>query len=149
MPRAEHPWPSHTTTTLPWRSAVRGARPDRETTSITASVPSRIADARWAPGADTQVLLDRAAAALRDLDEHHGGRLTSLGSALDRTEAVASSRIEHESATLEDVARAAVGIRANSSATAMVRAGGAIEGLVRAAASGTITRARCSPPIAG
>ncbi|GAA3339444.1 Fic family protein [Curtobacterium pusillum] len=139
MPRTEHPWPAHTTTTLPWRSAVRGPRPDRETASISASVPPRIADAQWTPDADTAALLDRAATAVRDLDEHHGTGLTVLGGVLDRTEAVASSRIEDESATLDDFARAAVGIRANSSATAMVRAGGAIDGLVAAASSGTIT----------
>ncbi len=138
MHRAEHPWPSHTSTTLPWRSARRGARPDRETTTVTASIPPRIAAARWAPDADTSVLLERAATALRELDDQHGADLTALGRVLDRTEAVASSRIEHESASLDDLARAVVGIRANGSASAMVRAGGAIERLVSSAASGRI-----------
>ena len=139
MPRTEHPWPSHTTVTLPWRSSVRGPRHDRETTSVVASVPPRIARLPWSPDADTAALLDRAAAALVHLDEHHGDRLAVLGRVLDRTEAVATSRIEDEHATLDDLARAVVGVRANRSATAMVRAGEAIETLVSSAASGTIT----------
>ncbi|WP_336697843.1 Fic family protein [Curtobacterium sp. USHLN213] len=139
MPRTEHPWPSHTTVTLPWRSSVRGPRQDRETTSVVASVPPRIARLPWSPDADTAALLDRAATALVHLDEHHGDRLAVLGRVLDRTEAVATSRIEDEHATLDDLARAVVGVRANRSATAMVRAGGAIETLVSSAASGTIT----------
>jgi hypothetical protein len=158
MHHAEHPWPSHTSTTLPWRSALRGSRADRTTTTITTSIPPRIAALRWEPGADTAELLDRAAAALRDLDDEHGTGLTALGGVLGRTEAVASSRIEHESATLDDLARAVVGIRANDSAIAMVRAGGAIERLVSSAASGVITptalldahrRLMCDDPVDG
>lgn len=139
MPRTEHPWPSHTTVTVPWRSSVRGPRHDRETTSVVASVPPRIARLPWVPDADTAALLDRAAAALVALDEQDGDRLAVLGRLLDRTEAVSSSRIEDEHATLDDLARAVVGVRANRSATAMVRAGGAIETLVSSAASGTIS----------
>jgi len=141
MPNDEHPWPAHTTVTVPWRSGARGPRPDRETTSVRASVPPRIADAPWTPDPDTAALLDRATTALRDLDEHHGAALRELGAGLDRTEAVASSRIEDEPATLDDVARAVVGIRANTSATAVVRAGRAIERLVASADSGTIAAA--------
>lgn len=137
----ERHWPSHTTTTVPWRSTVRGPRADRETTAVGASIPPTIARAVWTPDTDTAALLDRAAVALRELDAQHGAGLSALGGVLDRTEAVASSRIEDEHATLDDVARAAVGIRADPGATAMVRAGGAIDGLVAAAGSGTITEA--------
>lgn len=137
----ERQWPPHTTSTVPWRSTVRGPRPDRETTSIRVSVPSRIAAVQWSPDGTTAALLDRAGTALRELDAQHGPGLTALSGVLDRTEAVASSRIEEERATLDDVARAVVGIRANPGATAMVRAGGAIDGLVAAAGSGTITEA--------
>lgn len=56
-----------------------------------------------------------------------------------RTEAVASSRIEHEHATLDDLARASVGGRANPSATLVVRAGAALEQLVVSAADGVVT----------
>lgn len=137
----ERQWPLHTTSTVPWRSTVRGPRPDRETTSIRVSVPSRITAVQWSPDGTTATLLDRAGTALRELDAQHGPGLTALSGALDRTEAVASSRIEEERATLDEVARAVVGIRANPRATAMVRAGGAIDGLVAASGSGTITEA--------
>jgi Fic family protein len=102
-------------------------------------VPPSIATVRWAPDADTAALLDAATAALVALDGAHGDDLAPLATVLDRTEAVASSRIEHESATLDDVARALVGIRANASATAMVRAAGALDGLVRAAGDGELS----------
>lgn len=135
----EPPWPSHTTATVPWRNAGRVPRADRLTTSVQASVPPSIADATWTPDADTAALLDRAASAVRELDAGHGDGLAALSGVLHRTEAVASSRIEEEAASLDDVARAVVGIRANSSATAMVRAGGAIDRLVSSAGSGVIT----------
>ena len=141
MHRPEHPWPTHSTTTLPWRSATRGPRPDRETTSLTASVPPRIAHASWSPDPDTEALLHRASAALRTLDAHHGDELTALGGLLARTDAVASSRIEEEPASLDDVARAVVGVRANTSATVVVRAGRAIDRLVASADAGAITEA--------
>ncbi|WP_439694238.1 Fic family protein [Curtobacterium sp. SP.BCo] len=139
MRGTEHPWPPHTTRTVPWRTAGRVPRADRLTTSVRTSVPPSIAAVTWTPDADTAVLLDRAASAVRALDAGHGGDLAALGGVLHRTEAVASSRIEEEAASLDDVARAVVGIRANSSATAMVRAGGAIDRLVSSAGSGVIT----------
>lgn len=86
-------------------------------------------------------LLDRSAAALRSLDVHHGSRLAPLGLVLGRTEALASSRIEDESASVDDLARALVGVRANPGATAVVRAAGAVEGLLAAADSGAVTEA--------
>ncbi len=132
-------WPSHTTAVRPWRSARRGPRPDRETTTVVVSVPPRIAGARWSPDADTAALLDAATAAVVRLDSGHGDDLTPLATVLDRTEAVASSRIEHERASLDDVARALVGVRANPSATAMVQAAGALDGLVRAAGAGELS----------
>jgi hypothetical protein len=139
MPIDEHPWPAHTTRTVPRRSSVRLPRHDRRTTSISTSIPPCIAGATWVPDRETEALLDRAATALTELDERHGADLGALGGALDRTEAVASSRIEQESATIDDVARAVVGVRANTSAVAVVRAGDAIERLVSSAGSGTIT----------
>ncbi|MBT1617818.1 hypothetical protein KK090_00965 [Curtobacterium flaccumfaciens pv. poinsettiae] len=108
-------------------------------TTVRVSVPPSIARARWTPDDDTVALLDRSATALRTLDVHHGSRLAPLGSVLGRTEAVASSRIEDEPASIDDLARALVGIRANPGATAVVRAGGAVEHLVSAADSGIVT----------
>lgn len=137
--RRDASWPPHTTATVPWRSSGRGPRADRTMTSVRVAVPPRIADATWTPDDDTALLLDRAASALRDLDAQPGAGRTALVGVLDRTEAVDSSRIEEEHASLDDVARAVVGIRANASATAMVHAGCALDGLVTAAGSGTVT----------
>lgn len=134
MSRPRPPWPAHGTVVRPWRSTARGDRTVRQTSTVTASVPPRIADAHWEPDETTAALLDRSLVALRALDEDGGaGPLHRL---LARTEAVATSRIEHEFATVEDVARALVGVRANTSASVMVQAGDALERLVRAAGAG-------------
>ena len=109
------------------------------TTSIRASVPPWIDHRRWAADPGTRALLDRSAAALRALDVHHGAGLAPLTLVLGRTDAVASSRIEDESASVDDVARALVGSRANTGAIAVVRAADAIERLVSAADSGVVT----------
>ncbi|ROP74159.1 Fic family protein [Curtobacterium sp. PhB115] len=132
-------WPVHGSVEVPWRSARRGNRTTRMTTSIRASVPPRIAHRRWAADPGTQALLDRSTAALRSLDAHHGTGLAPLALVLGRTDAVASSRIEDESASVDDVARALVGSRANTGAIAVVRAADAIERLVSAADSGVVT----------
>ncbi|UBQ03565.1 Fic family protein [Curtobacterium sp. TXMA1] len=137
MTRPRPRWPVHGTVVCPWRSAVRGDRTVRRTTTVTASVPPRIADACWEPDPTTAALLDRSLDALRALDDGDGGA-APLHRLLTRTEAVATSRIEHEDATAEDVARALVGMRANTSATAMVQAGDALERLVRAAGAGRL-----------
>jgi Fic family protein len=126
-------WPSHDTELRPWRSSARGDRADRTLTSITVSVPPRIADLHWSPDDPGLAgLLDRAARALRALDRVHGARLGAVGGLLTRTESVASSRIEHESASADDYGRALVGSRANASATAMVAATTALARLVGA-----------------
>lgn len=129
-------WAVHGTAERPWRSSRRGPRADRLCTAVTTSVPPPIADRRYDPVPDDLALLDRAAAALRSLDEHHGDRLGALGGLLARTEAVASSRIEDEHADLDDYVRAVVGVRANGSATLMVAATTALRRLTADASTG-------------
>jgi len=129
-------WAVHGTVERPWRSSRRGPRADRLCTAVTTSVPPPIADRRYVPVAGDLALLDRAAAALRSLDQHHGDRLGALGGLLARTEAVASSRIEDEHADLDDYARAVVGGRANGSATLMVAATTALARLTADASTG-------------
>ncbi len=138
-PAHRPPWPVHTTVLRPWRSGQRGPRADRLVTAVTASVPPRIAAAGWTPDVGTEQLLAHAAHALRVLDAEHGHALAGLSSLLVRTEAVTSSRIELEQATIDDVARASVGGRANPSATLVVRAGAALGRLAAIAPGGTIT----------
>ncbi|MCJ1715960.1 Fic family protein [Curtobacterium sp. VKM Ac-2922] len=131
----------HTSALVPWRSALRGSRADRLTTSIRVSIPPHIADIRYRPQWDHLPLLDRATDALRDLDQTHGERLAPLGGLLTRTEAVASSRIEDEHADLVDYARAVVGSRANDSASLMVAATTALRRMQDDAATGAVTTA--------
>jgi fido (protein-threonine AMPylation protein) len=133
--------PRHASAERPWRSALRGTRDDRMVTSVTTSLPPRIAAMPFVPMPSDVALLDRASDALRALDRDHGERLVALAGVLARTEAVASSRIEDEHADLDDYARAVVGIRANSSATLMVAATAAVRRLSDDAGSGTITAA--------
>ncbi|KTR51298.1 hypothetical protein NS359_11055, partial [Curtobacterium oceanosedimentum] len=73
MTRPRPRWPVHGTVVCPWRSAVRGDRTVRRTTTVTASVPPRIADACWEPDPTTAALLDRSLDALRALDDGDGG----------------------------------------------------------------------------
>ncbi len=129
-------WPAHRTEDRPWRSSVRGDRATRTTTTVRVSVPPSIAGARWEPDEGTEALLDRSLDALSALDRTDGaGPLHRL---LARTDAVATSRIEHESAGVDDVARALVGSRANPSASAVVHAGDALERLVADAGDGRL-----------
>jgi fido (protein-threonine AMPylation protein) len=132
-------WAVHGTAERPRRSARRGPRADRLCTSVMTSVPPPVADRRYVPVPDDLALLDRAATALRSLEQHHGDQLGALGGLLARTEAVASSRIEDEHADLDDYARAVVGVRANGSATLMVAATTALRRLTADAGTGHVT----------
>lgn len=64
------------------------------------------------------------------LDSAHGADLAALGTLLLRTESVASSKIEHVEASIDDYARALHGIRANSSAVSMAAATTALDALI-------------------
>jgi Fic family protein len=135
-----HPdWPAHRTTTRPWRSSGRPPRADRMVRSVRCSLPPRIAHRTWTAPPGTAVLLDRVRERVRDLDRRLGDRTATFDLLLARTEAVSSSRIEDEHATLDDYARALVGIRANGSATAMVGATTALRAMIDAAGRGDIT----------
>lgn len=123
-------WPAHRTTTRPWRSSGRPPRADRMVRSVRCSLPPRIADRTWTPSSGTADLVSRVAERLADLDRRLGDRTATFDLLLARTEAVSSSRIEDEHATLDDYARALVGIRANGSATAMVGATAALRAMI-------------------
>ena len=127
-------WPAHEYETRPWRQSVRaGTRADRTLGEVVVALPPMIAESSWEPSPASRPALDAARHAVIALDAEYGGRLGSLGRLLLRTEAVSSSKIEDENASLEDVARATIGIRANSSATSMVAAAEAMTGLVDSA----------------
>ncbi|PYY48796.1 Fic family protein [Curtobacterium sp. MCBD17_023] len=137
--RAAGAWPRHGSTTRPWRSNRRLPRADRMTRSVRCAVPPAIAEQTYVAPPDLAALLTRATDRLVDLDRRLGDRTAAFDLLLARTEAVSSSRIEEEHATLDDYARALVGIRANGSATAMVGATAALRGMITAAGRGSIT----------
>ncbi|QHC60214.1 Fic family protein [Rathayibacter sp. VKM Ac-2760] len=127
-------WPVHEYETRPWRQTVRaGTRADRMLSEVVVALPPLIAESSWEPPPVSRPALDDARHAVIALDAEYGNRLGSLGRLLLRTEAVSSSKIEDEDASLEDYARATVGIRANSSATSMVAAAEAMTSMVDAA----------------
>jgi Fic family protein len=134
-----HGWPAHRTTTRPWRSSGRPPRADRMVRSVRCSLPPRIAHRTWTAPPGTAHLVARASERLRDLDRRLGDRTATFDLLLARTEAVSSSRIEDEHATLDDYARALVGIRSNGSATAMVGATAALRAMIDDAGRGGIT----------
>lgn len=138
--RAGRPqWPAHDSVVRPWRNSGRVPRADRMTTSVRCALPPPIAELPYEAPPHVADLTARATARLAGLDRRLGDRTSSFALLLARTEAVSSSRIELEHGSLEDYARAVVGIRANDSATAMVAATGALRRMIDAAGSGTVT----------
>ncbi|MWV47841.1 Fic family protein [Rathayibacter sp. VKM Ac-2803] len=129
-------WTAHEYETRPWRQVSRaGSRADRMLSEVVVSLPPLIAASSWVAPPSSRPALDAAARAIITLDAGSGSRLGALGRLLIRTEAVSSSKIEDENASLDDYARATVGIRANASATSMVAAAEALTGMVDAAGS--------------
>jgi Fic family protein len=115
----------------PWQQAQRaGTREDRILRTITVRIPPRIAGLIISIPSGVADELDAAARAVATLDASHGADLTALSGLLLRTESVASSKIEHLDASIDDYARALHGARANTSAVAMVSASVAMEHLI-------------------
>ena len=137
----ERDWIPHGLETVPWRSrSGRGSRADRTLTSVDATIPPFIADQVYAGDPSVQVAQESAIRALAALDADTGPGAGAISAFLIRTESIASSKIEHIEATPEDFARALAGVRANTSATAMVSASRAITRMVDdAGTTGRIT----------
>lgn len=124
--------PPHDRREVPWRQSIRaGSAEDRKIRSVIAAIPPDLAafDVR-VPGhliADSE----ESVRAVASLDETKGEHLRPLATLLLRAESVASSKIEHQEASVEDFARALHGIKANSSAISMVANTGALDLLLR------------------
>jgi Fic family protein len=98
--------------------------------SITVTIPQPIAGLILSIPSGVAGQLDAAGRAVATLDASHGADLSALSGLLLRTESVASSKIEHLDASVDDYARALHGARANASAVAMVAASRAMERLI-------------------
>ena len=131
----------HASRADPWRQSARGGSvEDRRLREVTVSLPpllesfSPVVPGRLA--ADMDVALQDIAA----LDAEHGAHLGSLSTLLLRAESVASSKIEHVEASLDDYARALHGNRSNTSAMSMAASTQALDDLIGSVtAGGSIT----------
>lgn len=133
-------WPTCTWEQRPWRQNNRGGtKEDRVFSEITTIIPPNISDVMFALPAELGGILDEALREITTLDNAHGPALQALGTLLLRTEAVASSKIEHIEASMEDYARAMFGSRQNESAVSMISATHAFEGFLDSVQSGSIT----------
>lgn len=123
--------PAHGRRTVAWRQAHRGGTmDDRTLREVTTAIPPQVAGLDPRVPNDVLAECDTAVRAIARLDETGDRHLRPLATLLLRAESVASSKIEHEDASIEDFARALHGVKANSSATSMVAASGAIDRLL-------------------
>lgn len=115
----------------PWHQTQRaGSRADRLVRSIRVTIPSPLAGVTLSIPSAVVGELEAAAHAVATLNTSHGSDLRALRGLLLRTESVASSKIEHLDASVDDYARALHGARSNASAVAMVAASRAMERLM-------------------
>lgn len=122
---------------MPWRQSVRGGTAeDRRLDRIEVWLPPRIADVDLPMTSRLAAEMEEALGAVKVLDNEHGAHLTSLSTLLLRAESVASSKIEHEEASMDDFARALHGNRSNHSATMMVASAEALADLIDSVAEG-------------
>lgn len=123
--------PGHEQRTVAWRQVHRGGTvDDRTLREVSVSIPPIVAELDPQLPNDLLAECDLAVRAIARLDETGGPHLRPLATLLLRAESVASSKIEHEDASIEDFARALHGVKANSSATSMVAASGAMDRLL-------------------
>ncbi len=97
---------------------------------VVVSLPPMIRDLHPSVPSATVAELEAALREISVLDNSRGAALESLGPLLLRTESVASSKIEHISASVNDYARALHGSRANASAVSMVGATRALHAMI-------------------
>lgn len=128
--------PLHTSEELAWafRTRPRGAH------TWTASIPPRIADVAITLPPDLADLCDQARASISHLGLIGHPILSAITPFLLRTEAIASSRIEEEHTTVDQLARAHAGLKASASARTVEAAVDALATLAQAA-PGTPLRA--------
>lgn len=120
----------HTRLRQSWRSET-GPREDRELTSFEAYIPAEIASMELLVPSALVSKCEMALDEVSRLDAEYGAHLAPLSGMMLRTEAIASSKIEDEHATVEDYLRAMYGNKSNRSALAMVHATDAIDYLLQ------------------
>lgn len=139
-------WPAAARETRPWvtnpdQRGPSGNRPnqaDRMLTEIVVEIPPHIADSTPSLSPETRVELERAAVAIARI-ECRSDHLAGLGELLVRSEAVASSKIEHVYSSLDDLARASVGADAAAGARSTIAASRALTALAASCAGRPLT----------
>ncbi|UQN28884.1 Fic family protein [Brachybacterium kimchii] len=133
--------PSHRSEERPWSQRQRGGtREDRMMDRVITRIPPRLADLDVGVTSATARAMERALEAIVRTDQSAGAEAPALARFMIRNESIASSRIEHVSASGADLARALVGSRANASARSMVAASRALhEMLLAAGRAGALT----------
>lgn len=122
---------AHGVETVPWQQAQKGGtREDRMVREVSVRRPPKISDYSPVVPHSVATQAEEAVAAIARLDSSQGEHLAALSLLLLGAESVASSKIEHVEASLEDFARATHGSRANSSATSMAASVKALNGLI-------------------
>lgn len=129
--------PPHAHLVEPWRQSMKGGtREDRMLREVTVWLPPKIAALDVSVPSHIGAEMDAALREIVGLDETHGEHLASLSLLLLRAESVASSKIEHVEASMDDYARALHGIKANVSAVSMVASTTALNDLIRSVQDG-------------
>ncbi|MFD6398653.1 Fic family protein [Nocardia sp. NPDC060249] len=133
-------WPAHQVEQRPWTGrGGRGSRVGPVPEQVAVSIPPRIARLDFATRRTT-LASEAAAIAVTHLEAGHGG-LAPLREFLLRSEAVASSRIEHIDAGWRAFSKAFGGATARPEAASQVAAVRGLTGLVGTAENGQITEA--------
>lgn len=129
--------PPHAHLVEPWRQSMKGGtREDRMLREVTVWLPPKIADLDVSVPSHIGAEMDAALREIAALDETHGEHLASLSTLLLRAESVASSKIEHVEASVDDYARALHCIKSNVSAVSMVASTTALHDLIRSVQDG-------------
>ncbi|MFD3744602.1 Fic family protein [Nocardia sp. NPDC058633] len=133
-------WPAHRTEQRPWSERDgRGPRVGPMPEQVEVSIPPFIAELDFATRRTTSAS-EAAVIAVTHLEAGQGQYSAPLREFLLRSEAVASSRIEHIDAGWRAFSKAFGGATAGAEAASQVGAVRALAGLVDTAATGRITR---------
>lgn len=135
--QTDHAWPAHVPDVRPWRQRSRGGTAaDRMLTEVVAMRPPLIGDRDVRLSLELVSAMEASVLEISALDHSHGAELGALETLLLRTESVASSKIEHIDASVDDFAQALHGIKANPSATSMAASTAALAALIRSVDEG-------------
>jgi len=136
-PLTTEAWPAHGRELREWTQSVRGGTwEDRMLREVAVRLPPRIANLDVVVPPPLASEIEDCLREIVALDVRYGAHLAGLGPLLVRTESIASSKIEHVEADIDEYARAMFGMRSNRSAVSMAAATVALEGLIVAVDGG-------------